>query len=387
MANLLLSTALAVSMFAAQKSATDCLSYFPSGEAFGFSSDEMAGHSSYLGVDTRDITPDRMSTLQLKEERGVEVTMVDQDAPAGKAGIKEHDVILSVNKEPVESVEQLRRMIREIPAGRVVEIGLSRNGQPMTIKAQLADRKTSFAFVGPDMKAFKFTVPPVPAVPAMPDVPQISVVMVHSSMRSGLMVENLTPQLGAFFGAKGGEGVLVRSVEKGSAAEKAGFRAGDVIIKVNGQSVTDTGDFSRTLRTGKDNTVSVGIIRDKKEQTLTLTLPERRHGGLQQEGLEVPDIDINAEVNLDEVRLQVAALKPEMMKYAEMMKQLKPQMEKIQKEAYKHAEEMREQMKEMQEDLLDQQEQIREQQEDFKQQQEDDQDMIQEKLSVPKADI
>ena len=83
-------------------------------EIFGISSEDVGG-SSYLGVDTRDVTPDRLGALKLKEEKGVEVTMVDQDAPAGKAGLKEHDVILTVNGAEVESVEQLRRMIREIP--------------------------------------------------------------------------------------------------------------------------------------------------------------------------------------------------------------------------------------------------------------------------------
>src|SRR5579862_9718765 len=63
------------------------------------------------------------------------------------------------------------------------------------------------------------------------DIPSINMVMVTSSARSGLMVENITPQLGEFFGVKNGAGVLVRSVEKGSRAEKAGFRAGDVIVK------------------------------------------------------------------------------------------------------------------------------------------------------------
>ena len=100
-------------------------------------------------MDTRDITADRVGPLQLKEENGVEMTMVDQDAPAGKAGIKEHDVILSVNGEKVESVEQLRRMIREIPSGRVVSIGISRDGQPLTLKAQLADRKVLGPQAGP----------------------------------------------------------------------------------------------------------------------------------------------------------------------------------------------------------------------------------------------
>ena len=64
------------------------------------------------------------------------------------------------------------------------------------------------------------------------DVPNIGVIYVRSSMRNGLTVENLTPQLGEFFGAKNGNGVLVRSVDKGSRAEKAGLRAGDVIIRV-----------------------------------------------------------------------------------------------------------------------------------------------------------
>jgi serine protease Do len=61
------------------------------------------------------------------------------------------------------------------------------------------------------------------------------------------MVENLTPQLGEFFGAKDGNGVLVRSVEKGSRADKAGLRAGDVITRVADQPVHDTSDFTHAL--------------------------------------------------------------------------------------------------------------------------------------------
>src|SRR5215475_10605021 len=95
---------------------------------------------SYLGVHIQDVTADRVSALKLKEERGVEVTMVDQDAPAGKAGVKEHDVILEFNGTAVDSEEQLRRMLREIPPGRNVTLGISRDGNPLTISLQLADR-------------------------------------------------------------------------------------------------------------------------------------------------------------------------------------------------------------------------------------------------------
>ncbi len=135
--------------------------------AFGFSSDDLFGSGSYLGVDTRDITSDRLGPLHLKEERGVEVTMVDQDAPAGKAGLKEHDVILSINGTQVESVEQLRRLIREVPPGRTITIGVSRDGQPLTLKAELADRKQAFAWHSDD-KEFKFEMPAMPAVAPMP---------------------------------------------------------------------------------------------------------------------------------------------------------------------------------------------------------------------------
>src|SRR5262245_37017030 len=120
-------------------------SFDPLTGSYGFPSEDFENRGSYLGVDTRDISPDRVSTLQLKNESGVEVTMVDQDAPAGKAGIKEHDVILTVNGNKVESVEQLRRMIREIPPGRVVNVGVSRSGESLSMQVQLADRSKFMA--------------------------------------------------------------------------------------------------------------------------------------------------------------------------------------------------------------------------------------------------
>src|SRR2546426_8434454 len=108
------------------------------GEAYGYG--EETGTGSYLGVDISDVTSERLAALKLKDERGVEVTMVDQDAPAGKAGLKEHDVILEYNGAKVESDEQLRRMIRETPPGRKVTLGISRDGTPMTINVELGDR-------------------------------------------------------------------------------------------------------------------------------------------------------------------------------------------------------------------------------------------------------
>src|SRR3984885_3317160 len=144
---------------------------------------EDSGTSSYLGVDISDVTTERLSALKLKEEKGVEVTMVDQDAPAGKAGIKEHDVILTMNGASIESGAQLRRMIHEMPPGRVVSFGLSRDGQPVNIKVQLADKHNEFAMAHPKAKEFHFEMPNIPPMPDI-DIPSINMVVVTSSARS-----------------------------------------------------------------------------------------------------------------------------------------------------------------------------------------------------------
>jgi serine protease Do len=319
------------------------------GEIFGFSSEDSG--SSYLGVDTRDITEGRMSVLHLKEETGVEITMVDQDAPAGKAGLKEQDVILTLNGDKVESVEQLRRMIRETPPGRTVTLGIKRNGQPMTIKVQLGDRKDSFAGAFPKAKDFHFDMPEMPIVPDI-DIPAMSIVVVHSSSRSGLMVENLTPQLGDFFGVKNGQGVLIRSVEKGSRADQAGFRAGDVITKINGETVHDAGDFTHALRARKENSASVSILRDKKELTITLSLPEHKQSEQMRESLEMPEIDAATRKEMSQLRSEMARLRPELEQAVNKeMEKAKSNLKLNSRELCEQREEIRKETQEMQREM------------------------------------
>ncbi|MGB8988328.1 MAG: PDZ domain-containing protein [Candidatus Sulfotelmatobacter sp.] len=288
-----------------------------SSQPYGVPSEDF-GSSAYLGVDIADITTDRIGVLKLKEEKGVEVTMVDQDAPAGKAGIREHDVILSMNGTAVESKTQLHRMIRETPPGRVVTLGLSRDGQSLTVKVQLADRGKEWSNMDSMDKGFHVQIPPITSIPPIPnlpdfDIPNITVVYAHSSMRSGLMVENLTPQLGEFFGAKDGSGVLVRSVDRGSRADKAGLRAGDIIIRVGDQAVHDTSDFTHALHDHSAGSVSVSVIRDKREQKLTLTLPAHKDSGKSiEESFEVPEMDAETQTELSEVQNEIAQLRPAM---------------------------------------------------------------------------
>ncbi|MGH9492899.1 MAG: PDZ domain-containing protein, partial [Terriglobales bacterium] len=241
----------------------------PASEVMGGETTVVESGGSYLGVDSQDVTKERMADLKFKEERGVEVLMVDQDAPAGKAGLKEHDVILEFNGAKVESVEQLRRMIHETPPGRTVTLGISRAGQPLTLNATLAERNKeyTFSYSGPKVKMPKVVIPKI-------EMPEIW--LLGGTSRSGLLVDSLTPQLGEFFGVKNGEGVLVRSVEKGSPGEAAGFKAGDIIVRVENEKVADRGDWRSTMRSHRSGKVSIGIIRDKKEQTLSLVLPESK---------------------------------------------------------------------------------------------------------------
>jgi membrane-associated protease RseP (regulator of RpoE activity) len=323
---------------------------------------EEGGTTSYLGVDIADVTTDRLSALKLKEEKGVEVTMVDQDAPAGKAGIKEHDVILSMNGAAVDSKAQLQRMIHETPPGRVVTLGLSRDGQPMSIKVQLADKHKEFAFNGPKPD-IHVNIPEI-HVPDI-DIPAINMVMVTSSARSGLMVENITPQLGEFFGVKNGTGVLVRSVERGSRAEKSGFKAGDVVLKVNGQVVHDTSDFSHGIKSRSGDSVSVVILRDKKEQTLTLSLPPRKESGdLMPEESFTDEPALNAESMLELSKFnELAQLREQTALYSaenrEAMREVRKELCKQQKELRAQSQKQKQQIQKEMDNLRKQQLQMK----------------------------
>jgi membrane-associated protease RseP (regulator of RpoE activity) len=300
-------------MFLGASQAAQSWSTTPSGQPLIFSSED-GGTTAYLGVDIADVTTERLSALKLKEEKGVEVTMVDQDAPAGKAGIKEHDVILSMNGTSIESGAQLRRMIHETPPGRLVTFGLSRDGQPVSVKVQLGDKHKEYSMVGPNMKDFHVQIPEIHVMPDI-DIPSINMVVVTQSARSGLTVENITPQLGEFFGVKNGNGVLVRAVEKGSRAEKAGFRAGDVIVKINDQWVHDTSDFSHAVKSRNGNSINVGVMRDRKEQNLSLSLPERKESSdvFEEESFDgEPYIQAESALALSKMQNEIASLRPQM---------------------------------------------------------------------------
>lgn len=340
-----LCTLLLLSLASLNAAAEDCITS-PMSDSFSLLG-EGSGTGSYLGVDINDVTADRVHDLKLKEEHGVEVTMVDQDAPAGKAGIKEHDVILTMNGTLIESGEQLRRMIHETPAGRTVTLGMSRDGQTVTLQVELGkhSRKNEWP---PHVADGQFETPEMPEIPGMPGfgISPFNVIMVRTSTRSGLMFENLTPQLGEFFGVKGGHGVLVREVSKGSPAEKAGLRAGDVVVKVNSQPVHDCDDLVRWLRNGKSPSSAITIVREKREQTINVVLPERKESGelFDEESLWAPAVREQAKAAMQQAKVEIARLQPELKKAAAEWKLKRSDLEQMRKDLAKQMEELRREM-------------------------------------------
>jgi membrane-associated protease RseP (regulator of RpoE activity) len=245
-------------------------------------------HSSsqgYLGVDLADVDQEKAQTLKLKEVRGAIITLIDHDAPAGQIGLRVNDVVIQLNGQNVEGAEQLRRMLREIPAGRKVSLEISRDGNIQTLAAQLADRRAMEHDVwnkigtggdvfaqGPGMGILAGGGDgSLPGGFHMP--------FFGSSLNVGALVEPLTSQMAEYLGVPGG--LMVRQVARKSEASSAGLKAFDVILKVGPEAIATMADWERALHANQGKPVQVTVLRDRKQQTLTLQVDSKRHGELE----------------------------------------------------------------------------------------------------------
>jgi serine protease Do len=232
--------------------------------------------SSWLGVELHEVTGENTKELKLSAERGVVLGKIVPDSPAAKAGLKEKDVVTELNGQRVEGAAQFRRMIHEIPAGRSVQLTIWRDGRAQSISVTLGkseERRQGFKMMAPEPGSFSFRMPEIPPVPPMEWSGEL---FMGGQPRLGIDVEDLNGQLGTFFGAPDGEGILVREVNSGSPAEKAGMKAGDVITSFNGERIHSLGDLREKLsakREDKDKTVKIGVLRNKSEVSLTVELP------------------------------------------------------------------------------------------------------------------
>lgn len=248
------------------------------------------GDGAWLGVTLSDVTAEKAKELKLSGEYGVIVKEVRENSPAAKAGLQKDDVILEFAGEKVRSAAQFRRLVRETPPDRNVTLVVSRAGQSKTLSAKLEARSNRL-----------FHMPATPAMPAMPAMPEIRIPdMEYFGMtrgaRLGISADELTPQLAAYFGVKQGKGILVREVVVGSAGEKAGLKAGDVIVAVDGKEVASVGNLRRALAGDKPEQekrkVTLTIVRDRREQSLTVELEPAEHPSSRRVALGIDPVQI-----------------------------------------------------------------------------------------------
>ncbi len=243
-------------------------------------------HSSqgYLGVDLSDVDKEKAQALKLKEVRGAMITLIDHDAPAGQIKLQINDVVLQLNGQPVEGAEQLRRMLREIPAGHKVTLEISRDGNVFTQVVELADRKlieqNAWKRIN-DNGLLSGSGPGMGILTGEGDAPMAGGGfhwwLMGSSLNVGALVEPLTAQMADYLDLH--NGLMVKSVARKSAAAAAGLKAHDVILKVGAEEIVTIADWERALHSNEGKPVQVTVLRDKKQQTMTLQVDSKHHQG------------------------------------------------------------------------------------------------------------
>ncbi|HTV58436.1 MAG TPA: PDZ domain-containing protein [Verrucomicrobiae bacterium] len=235
--------------------------------------DDQGGEDAgWLGMEIGEVTTENAKELKLSAVRGVVVQGVEPDSPAAKAGLQEKDVITEYDGQVVEGTLQFRRLVRETPPGRSVTLGVSRDGNQETLNVVVGNRGAAeerqirgtmqgpgeaFAFPGPDVRFFAMG----------PDA------MDFSTPKLGIEAEDLSGQLGAYFGAPGDAGILVRDVREGTPAAKAGLKAGDVITQVDGKPVKNLSELREELRDKADQkSVSLSVLRKGATMNLTVAI-------------------------------------------------------------------------------------------------------------------
>jgi len=265
---------------------------FLSGAGSGAAS--VHGTQGYLGVNLRDVSDDQLAALKLKVARGAEIILVDHDAPAGKAGLREHDVVLQMNGQVIQGGDQISRMLHECAPGKTIVLLISRDGQQMTVTTQMGNKEEverrawEQHLTVPEPQTYQSesdnsTTPSssAPAPPMRGGNSFIGSILMNPSY-TGAMLEQMSTQLAQFFGVASGTGLLVRSVADNSPAAQAGMHAGDVVVRANDQKVASTGDWSKALKNSHGRPLTVIVLRDKKEQTLTLTPDAKKRSSLEE---------------------------------------------------------------------------------------------------------
>lgn len=248
--------------------------------------------SGYLGVSIQDMTRRLAKSMDVKTDEGALVNDVTEDSPADKAGIKDEDIIVEVDGEKITDGDDLREAVRKIKPDTKVNIVVMRKDEKKTLAATIGKAPRSRSY------SYSFTPPTIPRAPRIPRRP-MNIHIFRGISELGMTISSLNKQLGKYFEAPNGKGVLVQEVEEDSKAGKAGFQAGDVITKIGKETIEGVKDVEYALKDFKEgDKVDVEILRKGSKKTLTLEVPDmdRRHRldfGSHGEWFNDLDIDID----------------------------------------------------------------------------------------------
>lgn len=223
----------------------------------------------YLGLIPIDLTAERAKALKLSELSGVEITFVQQGAPADLAGIRPGDVILSYNGEKVLGTQQFRRLIQETPPARQVLLVCWRAGAhkelPVTTVARpsASPNETAGSFDDMDLSTARITDIPFP-------------MMLWRNLVLGVESEQINDQLAQALGVR--QGILIWTVTPAYPAQHAGLRAGDVLTAFCGHAIhspRELGLILQQLQNGQ-KPVSMELVRDHKTISISISLEGER---------------------------------------------------------------------------------------------------------------
>ena len=205
-----------------------------------------------LGVNVTTVTPEDAEFFGLDEVRGVLVQEATEGGPAAAAGLRQGDVIVSVEGDTIDRVGELQQEIAERSPGDEVEIGIVREGANETVMVELAEAE----------------LPPSAPSPA-PTSPE-------ALDRLGLTIGELTEARRSEVGyGPASEGALVLDSTPMGPAFRKGIQAGMLITAVGGEPVSSPEEVAELLDDVEPGEVTALVVEtpDGGDRLVTLRVP------------------------------------------------------------------------------------------------------------------